>query len=154
MFHESRSPAHLAPAPCSFAALMELYERNYIALRRLCPDLPELAERCVSAPHGAARLYLRVIERTRYTSTLELAQRLGEGETGSIPALPLRVYHDARQAEVLISGVHPEGLNCAADRDERQRRLAVCWEVNSFLNEWLKHCLQQGHRFDQASVTA
>lgn len=152
MFTELRLPSHLSTAPISFAALMELYERNYIALRRLCPEISALTGLHVSAPEGAARLYLRITERTRYTTTLELDHRVGD--SGRTPSLLVRIYHDARQAEVLIAGVHPGGVNCDASRDGHQRGISLCWQANRFLNEWLNHCLSQHHRFDSTSATA
>ncbi|WP_455386173.1 DUF1249 domain-containing protein [Acidihalobacter prosperus] len=152
MFSELRIPAHLAARPSSFAALMELYERNYIALRRLCPALDELEGVTVSSADGAAALHLRLLERTRYTTTVELSQRIGDA--GRTPTLPVRVYRDARQAEVLVSGVHPEGLNCDPVADGGQRDLALCWQANLFLHEWLSHCLGQGHRFGETPVSA
>lgn len=152
MFSDFRIPAHLATRPSSFVALMELYERNYMALRRLCPTLGELDGQHVSSPEGASPLHLRLLERSRYTTTLDLSQRIGDA--GRAPALPVRVYQDARQAEVLLTGVHPDGLNCEPVADGRQRELTVCWQANLFLHDWLVHCLQQGHRFGQTAVSA
>ncbi|APZ42681.1 DUF1249 domain-containing protein [Acidihalobacter ferrooxydans] len=152
MFADLKMPAHLTMKPISFAALMELYERNYIALRRLCPVFDDLTVANVSRVTGAPPLQLRVLERNRYTTTLELTQRIGQ--TGRIPVLPLRVYHDARQAEVLVAGVHPGGLNCDPGGGVRQRQLGVCWEANLFLHDWLSHCVVQGHRFGKSPVSA
>jgi hypothetical protein len=152
MISAPRIPAHLASQPRSFAALMELYEDNYIALRRLCPPLGELDGLHVSCPDGVPPLYLRVLERTRYTTTIELSQPIGD--VGRTPTLSVRVYQDARQAEVLISGVHPDGLNCEPFAGGRQRELTICWQANAFLHDWLTHCLRQGHRFGQAPVSA
>jgi uncharacterized protein len=152
MFPELRMPNHLAARPSSFAALMELYERNYIALRRLCPVLDELDGVSVSSPDGTSALHLRLLERTRYTTTVELSQRIGDA--GKTPTLPVRVYRDARQAEVLVSGVHPEGLNCEPVAEGGQRELALSWHANVFLHEWLRHCLGQGHRFGEAPISA
>lgn len=131
---------------------MELYERNYIALRRLCPVLDELDGVNVSSPDGVSPLHLRLLERTRYTTTMELSQRIGDA--GRTPALPIRVYRDARQAEVLVAGAHPDGLNCDPMAKDGQRALTLCWHANLFLHEWLSHCLGQGHRFGEAPVSA
>ena len=130
---------------------MELYENNYIALRRLCPTLGELDGLHVSSPAGVPPLHLRLLERTRYTTTVELSQPVCD--VGRTPTLSVRVYQDARQAEVLISGVHPDGLNCDPVADGRRRELTVCWQANAFLHDWLNHCLRQGHRFGQAPVS-
>lgn len=41
-------PATFAPRPKSFAALMEMYEINYIQLRLLCGDMRILPQATVS----------------------------------------------------------------------------------------------------------
>lgn len=146
MFTEFAIPAHLVARPASFASLMELYECNYIEFRRLCPQPPRrLPQESVSRLAGGDPLTLRVLERQPYTTTLNLSQRISEN--GRTPSLPLRIYHDARQAEVLMAGVHPAGL--AIDRvfPPVRRGLDLCWQANLFLNEWLRYCLRQGHRF-------
>ena len=58
--------------PVSFAGLMTLYESNYVRLKWLLPELPA-DNTCVVSTVGAdMALYLRVIEVSRYTTTLVL----------------------------------------------------------------------------------
>ncbi len=146
MFEALAIPAHLAARPASFASLMDLYECNYIAMRRLCPVLPHVTqEHCVSRVERSSPLHFNMLERGPYTSTLKLSQYISE--TGRTPSLPIRVYHDARQAEVLLSGIYHEGLANDMHSRRSRRRLDICWQANLFLNDWLEYCLAQGHRF-------
>lgn len=140
--------------PRSFAALMELYENNYLFIRRLLPAMqpperpPEGAEQW--SVQGGAPLIMRLLERSPYTTTLQLTHTFtpvidaGPGEDSdevpdALPDLTIRVYHDARVAEVLAVG----GSVITPGRT----RLETRWSVNRFLQRWLHFCLREGHQF-------
>ena len=143
----------LAPdLPGTFAALMDLYERNYINMRRLTPTMPPVAATRISQVSGGLDLHLHMVERSRYTSELRLTYQFvqGEGATIAEPNLRIRVYHDARLAEVMAARPRHyaaltadrrsgTGLDSGGLRDR--------WRVNRFLFKWLTYCLRQGHRF-------
>ena len=128
----------------SFADLMEVYENNYIYLRRLVPRLPAEAA-AVSRQPGRPELFLRVVEQCRYTTGLLLTHRfVARDGVEIIPNLHVRVYHDARVAEVLPgSSVAGAPVACAAPPGSLDWR----WAMNRFLNRWLRHCLAEGHAF-------
>ncbi|MFP4080452.1 MAG: DUF1249 domain-containing protein [Ectothiorhodospira sp.] len=150
MLVEAHTPAYLDPLPSSFAALMDLYEANYIRLRQLCPDPRSIQTPCISHIPGAMDLHLQVLECCPYTTTLCLTYRFeadGERPCRRSPNLRVRLYHDARQAEVL--GRHSrsgEELSLADHPD--WKTLQMRWRFNRFLYKWLGYCLRQGHRFD------
>ena len=125
----------------SFAGLMELYEFNYMRLRRIAPDL-EVADEMISVVPGHEDLYLSVTQRCRYTTMLRLTYRFGtDAEPVFEPDLHVKVYHDARVAEVqqLMSRSHgPMYLANLIDQK---------WRMNRFLYKWLGYCLHQGHYF-------
>jgi len=128
-------------------------DANYL---RLCKLLPELASRehwRYRMPHGA--LELAVLERSRYTTEVRLRARADGGDGTAAgdsrwlapPPITVRLYHDARMAEVVaVDGRGPlgeSGIDCAYPNprmelaDERQ-------QANRFLGEWLGHCLANG----------
>jgi len=92
---------------------------------------------------------LQVIERSRYTTTLLLTQESSSASSWlKMPRLTVRVYHDARLAEVLAWEGHkrlrpryeyPNSLMYQADEK---------LQLNRFLGEWLNLCLAQGHSLD------
>jgi uncharacterized protein YqiB (DUF1249 family) len=134
--------------PRSFAGLMTLYESNHVRLRQLLGDFESLARACASTARGDLDLHLTVLERCRYTTSLNLTYWLA-GADGSIadPDLAIRIYHDARLAEATscvphhrhhaLSRYHPVG------RTELEHR----WAINILLNKWLEFCLDHGHGF-------
>ena len=140
----------LAPAR-SFADLMELYENNYIYMRRLLPK--RVAAGAALCSPGKVDLHLQVLERSPYTTTVALTHYFESGPgRRADPDLHVRIYHDAQLAEVQPdSPLH--AFRWSGDRAMPGRRsLPWRWEVNRFLNRWLRYCLSEGHRFDRGSV--
>lgn len=124
-------------------------EANYARLMQLLPAMREAvgAQRRVAlslGEHALGVLALEVLETCPYTSTLSVRQEF------SLPWLPVphmevRVYHDARMAEVIgaqsarrFRGVYPYPNADMHQPDEKT-------QLNLFLGVWLSHCLACGH---------
>lgn len=135
--------------------LMAIYECNYIRLRQLLPMLASPkqmgGQTAVSRADGALNLHLRIDERNRYTTTLTLTYAF-EDELGSFlaPDIQVRIYHDARLAEVLRCGRLRGQRDASYDSGRRDYTLDAKWRINRFLQKWLGYCLRQGHRFHGA----
>ncbi|MCP5158343.1 MAG: DUF1249 domain-containing protein [Gammaproteobacteria bacterium] len=131
---------------------MDLYERNYIGMRRLLPVMPPTSAVRISRMPNGLDLHLRVIERCRYTSELFLTYQFSQ-EDGSLvaePDLRIRVYHDARLAEVVAAHLrHHAFLAIGPLNSGHTNPICLCnrWRINRFLYKWLTYCLRQGHRF-------
>ncbi|HCK79842.1 MAG TPA: DUF1249 domain-containing protein [Candidatus Competibacter sp.] len=152
------SPPHVRSLarnePGTFPALMDLYECNYINMRRLIPTLPKQPAALISHIPDGLDLHLRLIERFRYTSEVSLTYYFS-GRAGLFPEpdLRIRIYHDARLAEVLnaqlrgLPAFDSERFSFQhADGTLLHRR----WQINRFLFKWLNYCLRQGHRFSES----
>ncbi|MEN8129112.1 MAG: DUF1249 domain-containing protein [Pseudomonadota bacterium] len=134
---------------------MELYEANYIQFRRLCPGLEHISRTSCSRVEGVLDLHLRLIERCKYTTTLCLTYHFQDGleHIKPEPNLKVRIYHDARQAEVLNRFVRRSGIEVnTRDLSRRKSELSVRWSLNRFLYKWLGYCCHQGHRLAQQQV--
>jgi uncharacterized protein YqiB (DUF1249 family) len=132
-------------------ALMELYELNYIQLRRLVPDLDAIQDHSVSRVNGAIDLHLRVRERTRYTTTMNLSYQFAEGDDLCFaPDVVVRMYHDAQLAEVISHSRRQDRREASYDGFRSRYTVEAKWRVNRFLHKWLGYCLQQGHGFPPA----
>ena len=144
------SPPTLRPRTSDrFAALMELYERNYMLVRLLAPALGSMSGTRTSTVDGELALEMRDIEHGRYTTTFRLTYRLSRrdalGRRGREPNLAIRLYHDARTCEVM-SGLMPGETG----EERRVRDLDEGHRLNRFLNRWLGYCLERGHGFEGA----
>lgn len=130
------------------AALITLYEANYVRLARLAPELDRFDEPVVSRVGGALDLYLNVVERHAYTTTLGLTY-LFQTPAGPVlePNARIRVYHDVRAVELLSHCRRRRSRRLLPRQRRRMPEVDRKWEMNRFLLKWLKFCTYQGHLF-------
>lgn len=126
------------------AGIMRLYETNYAKLLPLLPKTDRVGDGCVYKVFDV-EYQLRIIESTRYTTVIELWQRSdGELPEYLLPRLTIRLYHDARVAEVCtaqqISRLKPryDYPNLRMHQKDEKH------QVNRFLGDWLAYCLKNG----------
>lgn len=129
--------------------LMEIYECSYIRLRNLVPNIDRLAESNISKAESALNLTLSVVERCKFTSTLNLTYHFSDDD-GVFPApdMTVRIYHDAQLAEVIACGRRRGDRHAAYNRMHNRYTLLEKWRMNRFLQKWLGFCLLQGHSFN------
>ncbi len=138
--------------PRGFVSLMDLYENNFLRLRRLIPDLSKVPGRSVSTLPGCLPLHMCVLEQTKFTTTLSLTYYFEDDEKVlAEPALSIRVYHDAHQVEVLTGH-----LRHGRERYDHipEMAKAVKWKLNRFLYKWLGYSLYLGHTFQPPGADA
>lgn len=124
---------------------LSLYERNFNRLMDLLPDLACRAGSFLLAVTGQSPICVEVLEQNPYTTTIHLRQGLqGARPWVSDFRMKVRIYHDARVAEVLAcQGVqsfqpfYPYPNPKMLQPYEKRR-------VNYFLGEWLSHCSVMG----------
>lgn len=136
----------LSLLPNRFTWLMALHAENHHRLSRLFAPHTLAPGSYVSSLGDGLDVRLDVLERHRYTLDLYLTYCFLDSETGErAPSAQLRVYQDARMAEV---------IDCREDRrlaraigpllparNIVQQRL----RMSSFLNRWLEYLAEQGH---------
>ena len=131
--------------PRGFVSLMDLYENNFLRMKKLVPGLDSLEQHAYSRIEGCMGLHISVLERSRFTTTLRMTYHFTEdGCLHAEPDLRLRVYHDAGLVEV-ISGHLKHGRQ-KLDHLPADAKLEK-WKLNRFLYKWLGFCLHQGHHF-------
>lgn len=125
-----------------FPALMRMYETNYAKLVRLLPHGDDVGDTRSYDIHGSC-YDIEIEESTRYT-TLVTIRLKGSLPEYLRPSMTVRLYHDARVAEV-CSSQQISALKARYDypnprmlvRDEKH-------QVNQFLSDWLAHCIRSG----------
>ena len=132
-------------------------EANYVRLVKLLanqqqnPDGSSNEQRFMIARGQQHWLHLlRVIERSPYTTTLELS-RTAVGESSvwlTLPKLTLRMYHDAKLAEVLAWEGHKRLRPRYEYPNQAMYQSDEKYQLNRFLGEWLALCLEHGHGVD------
>ena len=134
--------------------LARLCEANYERLLTLVPGLVYLKETATAEADGKPSLHLKLLERSPYTLTMELTHCFTwEFEALLEPAVRIRVYLDARAAEVLSDRERPFVLD-ALKHDRCARNIMdYKWSLNYFLSQWLDHCLQSNYHFGTTHPT-
>ena len=108
-------------------------DANYLRLMKLAPDLDTaqqrvlvlvVADRCVTVS-------IRLLERCPYTSLVEVSQHPwleGLAFTLPQPRLTVRMYHDARSAEVMMTAEPPSETS---EQSSRCRGSAIMREAST-----------------------
>ncbi|MBM7061204.1 DUF1249 domain-containing protein [Pseudomonas sp. UL073] len=133
------------------AGLQAACEANYARLMRLLPGMRGAeGSRRVALSQGERLLgvlALDVLEACPYTTTVQVRQEHSLPWL-PVPRLEVRVYHDARMAEVVsaenarrLRSIYPYPNTLMHQPDEKT-------QLNLFLGEWLSHCLACGHELE------
>ncbi|WP_456412153.1 DUF1249 domain-containing protein [Thiolapillus sp.] len=124
--------------------LLDLCEENYHLLLALAPQLHAMKGLYASCRPGHMDLFLEVLEQTPYTTVVHLTYYFAheQGQCADPDAL-LRVYHDARQIEVV--SLRQKALPIKASY--QHPGLLNKWKINVFLSKWLSFCGARQHRF-------
>jgi uncharacterized protein YqiB (DUF1249 family) len=152
MLNDALTTVSWRARPRTFVALMGLYESNYIRFAWLAGDVSALEGRHRSRVTADCDLLLNVIERSPYTTTLNLTYLLpDEPQSQAFPDMGVRLYHDARLAEAQQWAHAHEHPALRVLRSRLERELDQRWARNVMLNKWLEYCVERGHRFAPAT---
>ncbi len=123
MLNDAQTAVSWRATPRSFVALMSLYESNFIRLGWLAGNVATLEGEYLSPVAGDCDLQLSVVERSPYTTTLNLTYLIPDQEaTRRFPDMGVRVYHDARWSRPR-NGLIPMSTRACG-------RCAIPWPVN------------------------
>ncbi len=130
--------------------MMAIYEKNYRHLMQIIPDVRVLQGTVYSEYNNRPVLFVEMLEQCRYTSILAITHYLSRDEQLLADFyMKLRVYHDARVAEV-CDYQHQAGLlPVYSYPNKKMYQPYEKQQVNLFLEEWLQYCLQYGCQFEQ-----
>lgn len=128
------------------SGLIATCELNYLRLQKLFPRMSETEHHLLYAAgdryqFGAVSFTVR--ERASYTTHL-LIQR-PQDQWADDWQMVVRIYHDAKLAEVVECQQQPRILAVNAYPNSRMHHPDEKMQLNIFLGEWLQHCLNHGH---------
>lgn len=136
----------------NLVSLMSLCANNYFLFLKIQADQTQLDQQRHFFINNHLSYAITVNEVTRYTSLITFEQKIIEEKKSTHkallrsthPRMSIRLYHDARMAEVIssqdIHQVKPRydyPNKHMHQQDEKQ-------QINQFLNEWLHLCLTYG----------
>jgi hypothetical protein len=130
-------------------------ETNYLRLLKILPDFNTEDSRRLAllSDSGQERCFqFFIFERARYTTMLEIAEFGANPEWGLSASFSVRLYHDARMAEV-VAFQHERNIEPFSNYPNPRMFLPdEKSQWNFLLGEWLTHCLTHGYNTEKAFV--
>lgn len=127
------------------AGLQALCAANYAAILRLLPQLRGEQAGCfVIDALGGHEVSVSIRERGPYTTLIDIEQEGGAVSAASSPRFQVRVYHDARMAEVTVCHGHRHIRPSYEYPNARMYQRNEKYQINQFFGEWLSLCLATG----------
>jgi hypothetical protein len=127
------------------AGLQAQCAANYVAIARLLPQLQgESAGRFVVDALGGRDVQVTILECGPYTTTIDIEQADSAASAAPSPQFQVRVYHDARMAEVIACHGHRQIKPRYDYPNARMYQRDEKFQVNRFFGEWLSLCLAHG----------
>jgi uncharacterized protein YqiB (DUF1249 family) len=158
MFTDSGIVPECVYGPGSLGGLMALYEGNLIKLNHLLGDISKSAgDRYSSTGTSDCDLYLTIESSVRYTQVFRMTYLFpdeddtDENRLIADPDLRVRVYLDARLAEVAGWAAHHQHDVLKSLHRRFTRELDRRWANNMMLCKWLDYLLDKGHAFRPAT---
>lgn len=134
------------PRLSRFAWLMGLYAENYQAIRRVIDIDTITVGQAVSSVDDGLDLHIDVLARHRYMLELRLSYGFADPVTGKPdPSAYVRVYTDARQAEVTHCYVGQRWQDVLGLNASNGTVFAHRLRMNTFLSKWLEYLYDVGH---------
>ncbi|GAC19054.1 DUF1249 domain-containing protein [Paraglaciecola arctica] len=123
------------------ANMHKVCEVNYGRLLKLLPDCDTEDLQYQFEVNDSLLYSIKIIECSRYTSTLEMSQKSPMSYDFLSPEVQVRLYHDAKMAEVIsaqnIGSLQPSYRYPNIKMYQKNEKEMV----NLFLAEWLQFCL-------------
>jgi uncharacterized protein YqiB (DUF1249 family) len=134
------------------ANMHKVCEVNYGRLLRLLPDC-DTEDLEYQFRVNASLLYtIKIIDCSRYTSTLEMSQKSQVEYEFLRPVVQVRLYHDAKMAEVIsaqnIGSLQPSYQYPNTKMYQKNEKEMV----NLFLAEWVQFCLTQSNQLHSSEA--
>lgn len=126
--------------------LQEVQEEIYRQLQLLIPAEVTVHDSFLSRVSGSPLLRMDILERHPYTQFLRLTYSFeGDGRRELAPDAHIRLYRDAKIAEVTAFDPKQGCTRSAHPWYPRKPLLQRSWRENLALDKWLSYLLQQGH---------
>ncbi|MGQ8364993.1 DUF1249 domain-containing protein [Glaciecola sp. 1036] len=127
-------------------SILSICENNYMCMLKLLPDCDTEDLSYQFIINGALEYRIQILESTPYTSTLTMAQITSGTPAFLRPAMVIRMYHDAKVAEVLetqrVKRLKPVYEYPNLHMHQRNEKFMT----NLFLAEWLKFCMDNNDK--------
>ncbi|WNC69327.1 DUF1249 domain-containing protein [Thalassotalea nanhaiensis] len=134
----------------SLKGLDQSFEKNYMLITRLLGDMDIEGDERYFFITDVLEYKIAITEKTKYTHVVEFKQLVSQTESLASkvhlpkPSMTIRIYHDARLAEV-IESQYIKQIKPRYDYPNQEMHLPdEKQQTQHFLTEWLHLCLTEG----------
>ena len=135
--------AHLAACDSNYSRILRLLPALEAALEEGEPKVFRVLFDAAGAADSPPAAVFEVLARDRYTSVVALSQH-GPGRGMAATRIIVRLYHDARCAEVIEFQGQRRFASVYRYPNQKMRQPDEKAQVNRFLTEFLSFCLTHG----------
>jgi uncharacterized protein YqiB (DUF1249 family) len=122
------------------AALPAVYERNYNYLMELIPGLASLHDKACITLSDIEHLEIVIREQCPFTTVVDINHMLNNAHLPDL-IMSVRIYHDARMAEVIRYQRHSRIKPSYTYPNESMYQPLEKRQINLFFSDWLRHCI-------------
>ncbi|MBS3798227.1 DUF1249 domain-containing protein [Pseudoalteromonas sp. BDTF-M6] len=127
----------------SLPKYLTLCERNYANVLRILPEQQcRGASRLLDIRHE--RYQVDIEQMAKYTTDICITQVRGAIAGMFTPPMNVRIYHDARVAEVVHPDYHSRIKPTYSYPNAGMHQKDEKYQVNAFLHDWLTFCISHG----------
>ena len=120
-----------------------LCERNYTNVIRILPQAQQVGEtKLLDIAHE--RYQVKIEHMAKYTTDICITQVQGGIGGMFTPPMNVRIYHDARVAEVVHPDYHKRIKPAYGYPNPKMHQKDEKYQVNAFLHDWLTFCITHG----------
>ncbi len=121
-------------------------DMNYHKLYKLFKDMRSKKTKTISLDFGdhAVKVRIAVTDRGPYTTTVFIDQVNGKKKWNVIPNISVRIYHDAKSAEVVSIENQSVFHGSYEYPNKKMRQPDEKEQINKFLGEILSLCIEKG----------
>lgn len=127
----------------SLPKYITLCERNYLRALKLLPNIKEVGQ-TTKVQLGNNQFQVAIDSISKYTMDVTIKQTSGMLAGISPLYLTLRMYHDAKVAEIVHHDYHQRIKPSYAYPNPNMHQKDEKYQLNAFLHDWLTACLENG----------
>ncbi len=139
---------------------MAICEANYARLLKLLPNIDGCLQRDIFVDVGGvqSKVSIEVCERFKFTTTLRVSQCAVNNQMDvellqlMTPQLQVRMYHDARMAEVISLDRQSQLKGKYTYPNKEMHQVDEKLQLNEHLAQWLTHCINHGYQSQDTLV--
>ncbi|WP_421418836.1 DUF1249 domain-containing protein [Pseudoalteromonas lipolytica] len=127
----------------SLPKYLTLCEHNYVRALKLLPQERQVDQQR-KVQLGSSTFVVKIDNTAKYTMDISISQEAGHVHSVKPLYLTVRMYHDAKVAEIIHHDFHQRIKPSYAYPNPNMHQKDEKYQLNAFLYDWLVACVENG----------